>query len=257
MGLAWLARTGGLDRSDKLTVVTIVLGIAAVLMAIPQARAAILQLHQSPAVLADDQAVLDRAAERLATAVRTQWQAEAGLRGLHRPEPLRLAWTATTRTVTAPVHTITAGTIAGRVVQLRLHGHLDEVADRFLALPHRRLVVLGAPGAGKTVLAMLLTLALLGRRQPQEPVSVLLGLSRWDPTAEHLHAWLARRLGEDYPALRSPSFGPDAPAAAAGSRAPPAAAGWTGRVAGAGACRRHRGARSSPRRPAIGADLPA
>jgi predicted NACHT family NTPase len=151
--------------------------------------------------------MLDRIAERLATAVRAQWRAEAGLRGLHRPEPLRLAWRATTRPVTAPVHTITAGTVAGRVVRLRLHGHLDEVADRFLALPHRRLVVLGPAGAGKTVLALLLTLKLLERRQPKEPVPLLLGLSRWDPAVEHLRAWLARRLGEDY----RPALGSDAP----------------------------------------------
>jgi hypothetical protein len=52
---------------------------------------------------------------------------------------------------------------------------------------------------------------LLDRRQPHEPVPVLLGLSQWDPTAEHLHVWLARRLGEDYPAMRGPGFGPDVP----------------------------------------------
>jgi hypothetical protein len=211
LGLVWLARTGDLARSDKLAVVGIAVGLAGALLAIPQSRAAILELRRPPAVPADDQAMLERVPERLASAVRAQWQAEAGLRGLHRPEPLRLAWMATTRPVTAPAHTVTAGTIAGRVVRLRLHGHLDEVADKFLALPHRRLVVLGAPGAGKTVLAMLLTLALLDRRQPHEPVPVLLGLSQWDPTAEHLHVWLARRLGEDYPAMRGPGFGPDVP----------------------------------------------
>jgi hypothetical protein len=209
LGLVWLARTGDLDRSDKLEVVGIAVGLAGALLAIPQSRAAILELRRPPAVPADDQAMLERATERLASAVRGQWQAEAGLRGLHRPEPLRLTWTATTRPVAAPAHTVTAGTVAGRVVRLRLHGHLDEVADRFLALPHRRLVVLGAPGAGKTVLAMLLTLELLARRQPREPVPVLLGLSSWNPTTEHLYAWIARRLVEDYPPLRSPTLGPD------------------------------------------------
>jgi hypothetical protein len=159
LGLVWLARTDDLARSDKLAVVGIAVGLAGALLAIPQSRAAILELRRPPAVPADDQAVLERAPERLASAVRAQWQAEAGLGGLHRPEPLRLAWMATTRPVTAPAHSVTAGTITGRVVRLRLHGHLDEVADKFPALPHRRLVVLGAPGAGKTVLAMLLTLA--------------------------------------------------------------------------------------------------
>ena len=211
LGVVWLARTGELGRSDKLAVVGIAVGVVGALLAIPQSRAAILELRRPPAVPADDQATLESAAQRLAATVRAQWQAEAGLRGLHRPEPLRLTWTATARPVAAPAHTITAGIVAGRVVRLRLHGHLDEVADSFLALPPRRLIVLGAPGAGKTVLAMLLTLALLGRRQPNEPVPVLLGLSRWDPTAEHLHAWLARRLGEDYPATRSSGVGPDVP----------------------------------------------
>jgi hypothetical protein len=32
------------------------------------------------------------------------------------------------------------------------------------------------------------------------------------PGSEPLDDWLARRLGEDYPALRAPEFGPDAPA---------------------------------------------
>jgi NACHT domain len=163
-----------------------------------------------PGVSVDESARLDQAAIALADAVSAQWEAEAGLQGFHRSAPLRLRWSTTTRPVAASAETVVGSTITGRVVRLRLHGHLDEVADRFLALPHRRLVVLGAPGAGKTVLAMLLTLALLGRRQPHEPVPVLLDLSRWDPAAEHLHAWLARRLGEDYPALRSPAFGPDA-----------------------------------------------
>ena len=209
LGLAWLARARGLDLTAKLAVVSLAATVAGVLLAVPQARAAVLQLRRPPPVPADDQLALDRAAELLAAAVHAQWQAEAGLRGLRRPAPLQLAWIGTTRKVAAPAHTIAATAITGRVVRLRLHGHLEEVADKFLALPHRRLVVLGAPGAGKTVLAMLLTLELLARRQPREPVPVLLGLSSWDPTAEHLYAWLTRRLGEDYPDLRSPAFGTD------------------------------------------------
>ena len=148
LGLAWLVRSD-LDRSDKLAVVGLAVALAAVVMAIPQSRAAIIQLRQPSGMPSVDQAVLDRAAEQLATAVRAQWHAEVGLRGLHRPEPLRLAWTASTRPVAAPAHTVTGATIAGRVVRLRLHGHLDEIADRFLALPRRRLVVLGTPALAR------------------------------------------------------------------------------------------------------------
>jgi hypothetical protein len=59
------------------------------------------------------------------------------------------------------------------------------------------LVVLGAPGAGKTALAMLLTVGIAGRRQADEPVPVLLGIASWNPTVETVAAFVARRLAED------------------------------------------------------------
>ncbi|MBZ4017459.1 NACHT domain-containing protein, partial [Streptomyces purpurogeneiscleroticus] len=91
-------------------------------------------------------------------------------------------------------------------------GH-DELVSEFLRLRRRRLVLLGEPGAGKTVLAILLTLALLEHRRDHDgPVPVLLSLSSWDPRTEHVHTWMVRRLIEDYPALANTDvFGPDAP----------------------------------------------
>jgi hypothetical protein len=73
-------------------------------------------------------------------------------------------------------------------------------------MPTQRLVVLGEPGAGKSVLALLLTLALLAQRestQSTQPVPVLLTASSWDPHAEHLYVWMARQLEEEYRALRN------------------------------------------------------
>jgi predicted NACHT family NTPase len=70
----------------------------------------------------------------------------------------------------------------------------------FGGLPHRRLVVLGEPGAGKSVLALALTLQLLEGRGPDDPVPVLLVLSPWD-AREDLESWLARRLAEEYPSV--------------------------------------------------------
>jgi hypothetical protein len=210
--LAWLLASGDLDRNDKLaSVAGMLISLAGLVVSLVSLRIAILQLRQAPAAaVLDDPARLDRAADALAIAVKAQWDAEAGLRALRQPAPLRLRWGSTARPVAAPPAEITGGTIPARVVELRLRGHLDQVADNYLALPHHRLVVLGEPGAGKTVLAMLLTLALLGRRHPGHPVPVLVGLASWDPTAEHLHTWLIRRLDEDYPALASPTFGPAA-----------------------------------------------
>lgn len=140
---------------------------------------------------------LDRAARELASAVTRQWTAEAELRSLHRPAPVRVRWSTTGRPVTA----------ANDV----LRGDISDVATQFRALPVSQLVVLGEPGAGKTVLAILLTLGLLADRALGDPTPVLLPLSSWNPRQEHLHHWLARRLLEEYPGLRNTTaYGRDA-----------------------------------------------
>jgi len=68
-------------------------------------------------------------------------------------------------------------------------------------LPSGRLVVVGEPGSGKTVLALRLTLALVQRRIPGDPVPVLLSLASWNPRQVGLHDWLATRLVADYAGL--------------------------------------------------------
>ncbi|AHI01097.1 NACHT domain-containing protein [Kutzneria albida] len=151
---------------------------------------------------ADSPAEVDHAVEQLRQVVFQQWAEEAGLRSLRRPEPLRVRWSSTGRPVAAaPGAVIGRGALPGRPIRLRLHGDVHQVVAAFLALPAQQLVVIGEPGAGKTVLALLLTLGLLGRAAPEDPVPVLLNASTWNPRAEHLHTWLARRLIEDYPAL--------------------------------------------------------
>ncbi len=142
---------------------------------------------------------LDRAAEELATAVKQQWTAEAEIRSLHRPAPVRVRWSATGRPVT------------GEHEPLR--GDILDVAEKFRRLETRQLVVLGEPGAGKTVLATVLTLGLLADRGPEDPTPVLLPLSSWNPRREHLYFWLARRMVEDYPGLgNAKAYGRDAAA---------------------------------------------
>ena len=125
---------------------------------------------------------LARAAESLAVAVREQWRREAEVRSLHRPRPLRLRWSDEYATEPA-------------------QGGMDDVVAKFRTLPHPQLVVLGKPGSGKTVTALLFTLGMLAARKRGDPVPVMLTVSSWDPRAEHLHAWIARRLEEDYKAL--------------------------------------------------------
>ncbi|MEV6638717.1 BTAD domain-containing putative transcriptional regulator [Amycolatopsis sp. NPDC051371] len=137
----------------------------------------------------------DRAVTELAEAVTWQWRAEAELRSLHRPQPIVLRWSA-----------------AGRAGKPARRGDLDDIAETFAALPERQLVVLGDPGSGKSVLALMLTLELLRTRTPGTPVPVLLSLASWDPRREHLDRWLAGRLAENHPALlNAREYGPGAP----------------------------------------------
>ena len=75
----------------------------------------------------------------------------------------------------------------------------------FTAIPSRRLVVIGQPGAGKTVFTLRFTLDLLARREPGDPVPVIFGLHTWDPLEQSLQDWMAARLTADYPALRNAS----------------------------------------------------
>lgn len=142
---------------------------------------------------------IERAKRELAEAITRQWTAEVETRSLNRPRPVRLTWSSTRRPV------------AAEAASTAMHGDLDDLVSTFRQIPSRQLVVLGEAGAGKSVVAILLTLGLLGDLRPGDPVPVLLPLASWDPTSEHLHSWLARKLREDYPGLtNTASYGPDA-----------------------------------------------
>jgi hypothetical protein len=139
--------------------------------------------------------VADEVARALALAVHAQWRDEAGLRGLMEPAPIKVAWRAVWGQLADHPQNVGAG-VSGNA------GELAGFAQAFRALPRRRLVVLGGPGAGKTSLAILLLLELLQTADPEDPVPVLLPVSSWDPQREHLRTWLARRITEEYPQVR-------------------------------------------------------
>jgi hypothetical protein len=136
---------------------------------------------------------LDEFADRLADTVRFQWHNEIDTRRLHSPAPLAATWW---------IKKTAGATSYGRKRQ-QLRGDLRDIVATFRALRKRHVVIVGAEGAGKSVLAMLLTTNLIRTRKTDEPVPVLLSLSDWEPAGEHLANWLARRLAEEYPAICS------------------------------------------------------
>ena len=152
--------------------------------------------HATPVeVLSDD----------LAAVVLDEWEREAAARLADPGRLLRLAWSPARPEVSERASDV-IGVGGTGVVRLKLSGELkggfDDAAAKLAADFSRRgagrLLVLGQPGAGKTVLAIMLCLGLLRARKPGTPTPVLLPVSSWDAPTETLDAWLVRTLADLY-----------------------------------------------------------
>jgi hypothetical protein len=142
----------------------------------------------------------DAALEALAVAVRRQWEAEQTLRRLADPRPLPLRWAACEHDGVMDYGEVICG-VAGRETPIDLDGCLDEIVEVFERIPSHRLVVLGEPGAGKSVLAMHFIVATLRGRVAGDPVPVLFPVASWNPREAGLSTWMVSRLCVDYPFL--------------------------------------------------------
>ena len=161
---------------------------------------------------------LGQVADQLARAVGTQWEAEAAVRRLNDPYPLPVSWSAADASLTDSWDSLVrlaaegagwpkpppAGTWAAGPDDLAgTGGDLVEVLAR---VPTGRLVILGEPGAGKTMLMVRLVLDLLALRDAGGPVPILASIASWNPTdaGQNLRDWLGAQLLIDHPALADP-----------------------------------------------------
>jgi len=170
---------------------------------------------------------LGQMADQLAEAIGKQWTDEAAMRRLNDPYPLPISWNAADASLTDSWDSLVklassgAGWIALPVPRTWAAGPGDlagkggELADVLFRVPTGRLVVLGEPGAGKTMLMVRLVLDLIARRAAGGPVPFLASIASWNPAKQNLQDWLIAQLLIDHPGLASPSLAGAEPAWAA------------------------------------------
>ena len=155
---------------------------------------------------------LDRVADLLAMAVKTQWERAAGERGLV-AEPIPVTWGRPSLPLAGPVAAAAGsrrfaplpGLTPAREAQLTA-GQIDDLHAVYGGLRSGRLVIAGAPGSGKSSAAVLLVLAALKHRdrvraedRVKVPVPVLFTAQDWDPRRQPVKEWLTGRLQQTYP----------------------------------------------------------
>jgi len=153
---------------------------------------------------------LDTIADRLASEVNSQWQDEIRDRDLNSPYLLPVSWDSRTsaedwkalqRIASNATGSLGSPTVTRAEGPESLAGSGRELPEVLKRVPTGRLIVLGEPGAGKTVLMIRLVLDLLSNREPGSPIPVLCPVASWDPAHMGLNDWLVEMLPMDHPFL--------------------------------------------------------
>ena len=161
---------------------------------------------------------LNDLADGLAEEVKTQWEKEVKSRGFGGPHPLRVSWKGETEYFESWADLERTARDAdsgdGRVDDAKwatdpdqLSGSDDTpgaICDVLEKIPTGRLVTLGEPGAGKSMLLIHLAQQLLNRRGSGDPVPMIVSLAQWDPEEDDLYEWLLTRISIDRTNLRLP-----------------------------------------------------
>jgi NACHT domain len=194
------------------------LGVAQTLIAVSVGGPSLATVYLAWATYRDSRAQsaalpLREIADQLALAVGQQWQAEVSVRRLMDPYPLPVGWVPADTSLSDDwgylMRLATGGTgwLPPRLPRTwadgpsELAGQGSELAGVLEKVPTRRLIVVGPPGAGKTILMVRLVLDLLACRHSGDPVPVLASLASWNPADQSLRGWLAAQLIIDHPAL--------------------------------------------------------
>ncbi|MFC5825005.1 NACHT domain-containing protein [Nonomuraea insulae] len=134
----------------------------------------------------------------LAARVTERCATEERQRRLLDPFPLPVSWHTLGPPVSDHWSVIRQG---GGDGPLPLDGTLDDLHRVATTLvPSGRMVVLGAPGSGKTSLIIRFARACLSARaaDASQPLPVILRLSTWDPAARPLRRWITEQVEQDY-----------------------------------------------------------
>jgi hypothetical protein len=147
---------------------------------------------------------LVRAGDELARRVREQWRAAADEQRLVHPAPVPVRWERAPYPLPRDI---------GPTGVVLRQGGLRDLFPLYYSLRagDGRLLVTGAPGAGKTTAAILLALDVLEYRanldHPADrmglAVPVILTAHDWDPRRQSVESWMAQRIATDYPLLGS------------------------------------------------------
>ncbi|MEH1028423.1 NACHT domain-containing protein [Micromonospora profundi] len=184
--------TSGFDVADRkwwLTVAAVVLLVVLV---------AVTYFQTDSGSLADWDNTVEAEAARLASEVERRGSAQ---RARYGSSLLQLRFRLAPAKVVGQLPNVRVSAYAGAFPTTNLDGRLDDIADVY-----RRstgwLVVLGGPGAGKSVLARHLVVRLMETRKPDEVrIPVVFPVHTWDPDVE-FEKWLAQCLMRDFNGLK-------------------------------------------------------